>query len=258
MSTRTLVFLFLSLVCGGFGYADSAPSLLQTGLAAYQNKQYAEARDAFQKLLESEHPTPGLLNNLALAEYQLDQKPMALALWRKALSLQPSFRPAREGRALLESKMQMRPLESDSLSLWVHRNLEMVSVIDLSALSALLLALIGWMWLRYAARRMVAIEDEQPMPDFPTGATIWSVLFAALLVLTALKVKDGFYGRATVTAAKASVRSLPTDEGVGLFDLSGGAEVLVRRHENGWTQVQSGDGSSGWIKDAELLVTSER
>src|SRR5438046_1701602 len=72
----------------------SKEDFFEKGLASYQSKQYAEARDAFQKQLDQGKVSPGLLNNLALSVYQLDQKPFALALWRKALSIQPGFKPA--------------------------------------------------------------------------------------------------------------------------------------------------------------------
>ncbi|NJL24403.1 MAG: hypothetical protein HC902_04025 [Calothrix sp. SM1_5_4] len=51
--------------------------------------------------------------------------------------------------------------------------------------------------------------------------------------------------RATVIGAQVSARSLPADDGVGLFDLSGGHEVLVRRVQDGWTQVRNSEGATG-------------
>lgn len=230
--------------------------LFQKGLAAYQSKQYAEAKDDFQKLLDQGKVTPSLLSNLALSVYQLDQKPLALALWRKALSLQPTFRPAREGRDLLENKMQMRPLERDTLSLWVHRNLESVSLNELLWVNALLLALLGWYGLRYWGERSAALDEERERPAFPTLLAVWAVIFVAVSVLSGLKAKDAMNTRATVIAAHTSARSLPTDDGVPLFDLNGGSEVLVRRDQNGWLQVQNSDGASGWVKNSDVLVTN--
>jgi tetratricopeptide (TPR) repeat protein len=267
MFAQTLVstVLALGLTVGAAHATDHATdhamddqSLLQKGLSAYQNKQYAEARDAFQSLLAQGAVQPTVLHNLALAEFQLDQKPMALALWRKALSIQPSFRPAREGRAYLESKMQMHPFETDSLNLWVHRNLESLSFFDLLWLNALVILLAGWQWIEYFGRRGQAFAEGSSLPTFPTMAALLSAVFIGLVTLAALKGKDSFSDRATITAAKVSARSLPADGGVGLFDLSGGNEVLIRRQQDGWSQVQNSDGSTGWVKDSDLYVTSVR
>lgn len=237
--------------------ANAQPKdFFEQGLASYQNKQYAEARDAFQKQLDLGKSTPALLNNLALSVYALDQKPLALALWRKALSMQPSFTPARKGRDFLETKMNMRPLERDSMALWTHRTLESISLYEILWANALVLAMAGWFAFRYLGERAFAIEEEQPIPPFPTTTAVFVLLFLCTFTLTGLKFKDSLTERATITAAKASVRSLPSDDGVGLFDISGGAEVYVRQQQNGWTQVQNADGTAGWVKNSELLITS--
>jgi tetratricopeptide (TPR) repeat protein len=251
--------LVFTLMTGVFGVgAAMGEDFFEKGLAAYQNKQYAEARDAFQKQLDLGKTSPALLNNLALSVYELDQKPLALALWRKALSLEPGFKPALHGRDFLERKMNMRPLERDSLSLWLHRTFEAISGYELLWVNALILAIAGWSGLRYLGDRRFALEEEQPMPPFPTIPILSLGLLLLVTTLSVYKWRDSLAGRATITAVKASVKSLPADEGVNLFDISGGSEVYVRQAQNGWVQVQNSEGTSGWIKSADLLITSER
>lgn len=232
--------------------------LFQKGLTAYQNKQYAQALEDFQKLLDQGANNPSVLHNLALSAYQLDQKPFALALWRKALTLDPGFRPARAGRDFLESKIQMRPLEHDSLSLWTHRGLESLSSYELLWLNAIILAATGFLWLRYWGERTSALEEERALPAFPASALLMSIVLLLSLALVGVKTKDAFSPRATVTGGKVNAHSLPSEDSVGLFELNGGSEVLVRRKQEGWTQVQNGEGASGWVKDSDIFVTSER
>ena len=87
---------------------------------------------------------------------------------------------------------------------------------------------------------------------------ILSFILLSLVTLTAFKARQEFRTQGTIVGANVSARSLPADDGVGLFDLRGGAEVVVRRSESGWVQVQSAEGSSGWVKDSELFITSSR
>jgi tetratricopeptide (TPR) repeat protein len=254
-----LTILVLGLMGCVFQAAADAPSkenFFEKGLAAYQSKQYTEARDAFQKQLDQGKMSPGLLNNMALSVYQLDQKPLALALWRKALSIQPGFKPALSGREFLETKMNMRPLERDSLSLWTHRNLESISIYELALVNAMILAIAGWLLLRYLGERRFAVEEEQPMPAFPGMASVFLVLLIFTSTISVYKLRDSLNTRATITVVKASARSLPAEEGVALFDLSGGSEVFVRQQQNGWSQIQNAEGSSGWVKNSELFITS--
>jgi len=237
---------------------SSPEDLFRNGLTAYQNKNYEEARDAFQKALAQGPRSPQVLHNLALTYYQLNQKPQAMAFWRRALTMSPTYKAARAGRDLLESRLNMRPFERDSVSVWMARTLSSLSIFELLWLTALASSLTGWLWIRYLADRKNALDEEQPLPTFPTPAVLLSLALVACLALIDLKLGESGKTRATVITEKASAHSLPTDEAVSLFEVLGGHEVLVRQQQNGWSQVQNGDGSTGWMKDSDILITSER
>lgn len=236
----------------------SSEDLFQKGLAAYQNKQFDEARDNFLNLVAGGQASPALFHNLALAFFQLDQKPFAMAFWRKALALDPSFRPALAGRQMMESKFNMTSWEKDTFNLWIRRTMEGVSFYELAWLIAFVIGGAGWIWIRYLAARKIAIEDEQPKPAFPMIAAGLAVIFVGTLALMALKFSALQTTHATVVQPKINARSLPADEGVGLFELGGGVEVVIRRTEGDWLQVQNSDGATGWVKKSEVLVTDER
>lgn len=236
----------------------SPEDLFQKGLAAYQNKQFEEARANFGAIYQEGRLSAPLFHNLALTHFQLDQKPFAMAFWRKALAVDPGFKPALAGRKFLESKFNMAAWEKDTFSLWVRRTMESVSFYEICWLIALLLGSSGWMWIRYWAARKVAVEDEQPKPVFPVMAVGLGVILIGALLLVGLKFQMMNTARATVVQAKVSARSLPADDGVGLFDLTGGAEVVVRMRSHDWFQVQNSDGASGWVKKDEILMTDER
>ena len=96
------------------------------------------------------------------------------------------------------------------------------------------------------------------MPSFPTAAISLSVLFVLCVGLLAAKIQRGLQTRATVIQAHVSARSLPSDDGVGLFEMNGGSEVIVKRRNGDWSQVQNSDGASGWLRKDEIFVTSGR
>ncbi|MBX3020407.1 MAG: tetratricopeptide repeat protein [Bdellovibrionales bacterium] len=253
----------LSILLVSFSFSTLAQTageedFFQKGLAAYQNRQYDEARAQFEKLIADGQGTPRVLHNLALTYYQLNQKPHALALWRKALAQDPGYSAARTGRELLENRFHMRPFERSSAAAQLRHTLEYLSFYEVLWLFAATLSLAGWLWLRYYAGRRNALEEEQPLPPFPTGAVLASILLIAGLALTFLRAGLEFDTRATVVTEKADARSLPAEDGVSLFELAGGNEVLVRRQNDGWTQVQNSEGATGWVKDSEILVTSGR
>lgn len=235
---------------------ESQAGTFQKGLAAYQNKQFEEARGSFQSLLDQGLVTAEILHNLALANYQLNQKPLALALWRKALTLEPTFRAARAGREFTENELNQRGYERDQITQFFRTTLEFLSFYEATWLIALLLGVAGWMWIGYMGERKAAFDEERPLPDFPTPAVIVSLLLVLCMGLTGLKARQTFRTRATITGANVNARSLPADDAVSLFELRGGSEVLIRRQEKDWSQVLNSDGNSGWVKDSELYITS--
>lgn len=258
---RSLVpILFTAAVLCMQAWAQESTSedVFQKSLAAYQNKQFQEARDGFQKLISEGRANANLLHNLALTEYQLDQKAMALALWRKALYLEPEFKPARAGRDLLESQGAMRPFERDSVNLWRTRWLENFSIHEILWLTALLLAVTGSLWIRYISRRRIALEDEKPMPPFPVPATLTALLLLLVIAVATLKAIEVRTQKATVIAASVNIKSLPSDSGVAVGDAGPGSELRVLQKQTGWIQVQNSDGLSGWVKGESVLITTER
>lgn len=253
-----ILFLFSTFLCFPAFAQKTSTELFEKGLAAYQKKQYPEARDAFQQLIEQKNLSPEVLHNLALTYFQLDQAPWALALWRKALSIDPGFRPARMGRDFVEMKLHARGYEQDRIGELIQRNLEFISFFEALWMVAFLLTLSGWLWIRYGAARKKALSEESPLPAFPLAAILLSVVLLGNLGLVAMKLNFVLKTRATVVAKKTSARSLPSEEGVNLFELNGGSEVLIRRRDKDWLQVQNSDGSSGWLPASELFITSQQ
>lgn len=256
---RTLLFtlgFLLSFSPALQAEQTDSENLFQKGLAAYQNKQFDEARDDFQKLLDQGTVSVGILHNLALAEMQLNQRPRAIALWRKALSIDPHFTPARQGRQLLEEKFNMPPWERDSLDLAMRRFAESIPFTGALVLLAALLTVSGWFWIRYFADRRRALEIEQPKPTLPAMAWMFSIAFILVATLVLLQVKVESPLRATVINASVSLKSLPADDSVALQEIPGGSEVLVKRQQDGWAQVQNAEGSTGWVKHTDILLTS--
>lgn len=253
--SRVLCLLFIFAFTGSAWAAGE--EAFQQGLAAYQKRQFEEARTAFEKAAV-DSPTARVLHNLALTYFQLNQKPHALGLWRKALAIDPGYGAARAGRDMLETRYNMHGYERDAFAATLARTFERVSWYEVLWAVAVLLALTGWLTIRYFGERRAALDEDRPSPAFPTTATLAGVL---LLVAIATAVTKEIYRaeeRATVVTDKTSVRSLPSDEGVSLYDIPGGSEVLVRQTRDGWLQVQDAAGQTGWVKGAEMLVTSKR
>lgn len=251
-----LLFILFFISCLNLANAETAEVQFQSGLASFQSKQYEEAAKSFQAVLDSGLVSAEVLHNLALSNYQLGKKALALAQWRKALVLSPGHRAARSGLTYAEKSLGLGGFERDPVSRLLRQTVDTFSIFDVLWLLALALGVTGWLWLKFFIARRRALEEELPLPSTPSAAIILTVLVLGCAGLTTLKISYSSLTRATVIAPNANALSLPTEGSVGLFELKGGVEVLVRRHNSNWYQVQNSDGASGWVKDADLFITS--
>lgn len=251
---KSLILPFLLLFLGATAQAEDMT--FQQGLTFFQTKDYAKAKEFFEKAAKDHPQEASIFHNWALAELQAGRKGEALALWRKALSVDPAFLPARKGRDYIEGRFQMRAFEKDPWARSTRREIESVGMDELLASVALLLGLSGWLWLRYFRKRRTAYQEMLPNPPFPSVATIFSILLLLGTTVLTLKFSQRFVSRATITGDKVSAKSLPNDQSVALYDLGEGVEVLVKRRQDTWLQVTNSDGLTGWVPAHQLRITS--
>src|SRR5687767_10531742 len=85
-----LFFLFISLFVAAETTLEDG---LQAGIRLYQEENYEQASEKFKLAYGAKAETPALLFNWGLAAYKQQQKGLALALWRRALFLDPELSP---------------------------------------------------------------------------------------------------------------------------------------------------------------------
>lgn len=261
-----LVFLVLTLgsvepsACGAVSASGtSSEDAFRSGLAAFQKGDDAGARMAFTSGLASDPTNVVLLYNLGLTESHAGNKGLAIALWRKALVLQPDFASASRAVSWTKSKLEHAEIAHES-DLWESFRSAALTSISLNRylITTLLLFLIsGWLVLRYFGQRQRAQVDEKRMSSFPVAATFATALCLVFIFLSASKLYDASTVRATIIVKKTSARSSPNEQATPLFDLFEGLEVTLQSRAESWTQVTYPGGSTGWISNSSFLATND-
>ena len=234
-------------------FGQELDAVVAQAIQSYQKGQYQEAADSFKKAVESDPNNPALLYNWGLSSYKLNQKGLALGAWRKALAVQPSFSRAERAIRFAEKDIPRAAFAEDSF--WESYRLffKNTSSQKLLFVTAILIALTGFLAIRYLSRRKAAISDETPMPPFPIVLTVFGFLLLITLTLTISKLIDSSDIRATVVATPATVRTSPEAQATSIAELPEGGEVVIRRHEAGWAQVSYPGGITGWIELGKIL-----
>lgn len=261
--TKPLFVFFFSLLLPSLLWAqqnDSFAEFFKQGTQLYSAKEYDKARDAFAKALEKDPHNSMALTNLALAQFQLGKKPLAIGLLRKALAFDPDLSTARAGLKFALTQMDIKeiPHQLEAYESLRAKLLAPVPSLAYLLLTALLFFTAGWTLLNYFGRRRLAQQEEKSSPSVPMIGLIFSLGFLISLSLLSLKIYDDSISRATVIEDKVSLQTAPGENQATILDLYGGMEIIVKTVDKDWVQVTYPGSVTGWIKSSSVLITSEQ
>ncbi|WP_374076763.1 tetratricopeptide repeat protein [Bdellovibrio bacteriovorus] len=256
---KSLSVFFLSLVLPTLVVAQTGSSaeLFKQGTQLYLAKDYTKAQEVFTQALDKDPYNATTLTNLALAEFQLGKKPLAIGLLRKALASDPELPTAQAGLKFILSQMQVKEVPHQ-IETYESLRSKLLQPVPLSAyliLSALSLFAAGWILISYGGRRRKALEEEKSLPAFPLIGSLLSLAFVIFTGLLALKVYDSTILRGTIIEEKVSLQTAPGDNQVAILELFGGMEVIARETQGDWVQVTYPGSLTGWIKKSSVLMT---
>lgn len=237
---------------------ESFENSFKQGIQFYQSKDFEKARDAFAKASELEPHNAYALTNLALAQFQLGKKGLAIGLFRRSLELDPEMPVAKAGLKFALSQLETKdiPHQIENYETLREQFLQPVTLPAYLLLTALFLFAAGWTFFNFWGKRRLALQEERTLPGFPV---ISLLLFLCLILsgsLLILKLYDRSLTRGTIVEDKVAVQAAPGENQVALFDLYGGFEVVVRHVDQEWIQVTYPGASTGWIKKSALMITS--
>ncbi|MGE5086032.1 MAG: hypothetical protein ACM3MG_06990 [Bacillota bacterium] len=259
-----LIVFFLILILPTLGWTQNATAkadaisfaeLFKQGTQHYVAKEYDKSRDAFAKALEQDPHNATTLTNLALAQYQLGKKSLAIGLLRKALNYEPELPAAKAGLKFALSQMEIKevPHQIEPYEAFRARVLAPVPLIAYLVLTTLLFFSAGWTLLSYIGRKRRAFADEKASPSFPTVAVLMSLGFVVCASLLSLKIYDQSVVRATIVDDRVSLQTAPGDNQAAVLDLYGGMEVIVQTQNKDWVQVTYPGSLTGWVKTTSIL-----
>lgn len=249
-----LAFLFPALL---HAQTADAASLFNQGTQQYLAKEYKKAQEFFTQSLDKDPGNSIVLTNLAFAEFQLGNKPLAIGLLRKALTGKPDLEVAKQGLKFINSQLQVKdiPRQVELFESLRTKLLMPAPLYSFLVLSAISLFASGWVLLSYIGRRKKADEEEKTTPPFPLIGALLTLTFLIFTTLSVLKIYDASILRGTIIEEKISLQTAPGDNQVSILDLYGGMEVIVRESQGEWVQVSYPGSLTGWIKKSALLMT---
>jgi tetratricopeptide (TPR) repeat protein len=241
---------------------QSVAELLKNGAEFYHKKSFIEAEEVFKVAASKEPKNYVALYNWGLSLFQLDKKPLAVAVLRKAHNLSPEQTQIEQALEFTLSTMGFNPVSfnSDSGEYFRTKILQHLTLNSALGIWTLLLFLSGWFLLNYMGQRIRSIKNEKPLPQFPIAAGFFLALWLLSSLVSVTKAIDINTTRATIILEKAPILAGPSQDQLTLFELSGGSEVIIQIQSKDWVQIKAvntgTDGMSGWISESSIMKTS--
>lgn len=240
-----------------FSVANAKGEFFSQGTQMYVSKEYEKARDLFVKELDEDPGNPTVMTNLALTEFQLGKKALAVGLLRKALTLDSGLLTAQEALQFILPSMQIKetPRQIESYESLRSNILQRLPLSAFLLLSALTFFAAGWSLISFLGRRKKAIQEESAIPSLPFVSILLSILVILFTGLSGLKIYDTSVIRGTIIEDKVALQTAPGENQVSILELPGGTEVIARQIQGEWVQITYPGSITGWIKKNSILMT---
>ena len=222
--------------------------------ALYEKDKFADAANAYEAILKTEGDAAEVYYNLGNCYYKMDNIPLAILNYERAILLSPNDSDIRANLALARGKTADKvvpPSEMFFVTWWRDlSNCMSMDAWEILGIISFLLMLIGvalYMFWTQLWVRKVGIY----------GAML---LFVIVVIsnLAALSQNLGLKNRNTaiILAPSVTVKSSPSDRSTDLFIIHEGSKVeILDGTMKEWMEVKFEEGKQGWIpvSTAEII-----
>jgi len=248
-----LGIVFLAAFCSGLfapAAAQSNPAdaatLFAEANALYQEKQYAEAQDVYERILSAGRANASVYYNLGNTHFKQGHLGQAIANYLRAQRLSPRDPDVAENlryaRSLQVDQGFAPPARSFTARL-------LFGLRDRYTFNELAFTATALFWLFCLALASVFWKRDHSM----LRSIAWILFFLYAIAAGITFAKHATLNRrsAVVISPKISVTSGP-DAGTELFTLHEGTTAVVQRDHGSWVQITLPNGLSGWARRSDL------
>lgn len=236
----------------------------EAGIEAYNNKEYADAVEAFESVVANGHASADVYYNLANAYFKLGQqgdtsRPFAggelgraVLNYERALKLDPTMDDARYNLDIakdLTNDTEVVP-ESFIARLW-HSFAGAMTTNGWATLSLSSLFVTVGLLLLYLLHSAIVVRK---MAFFLAIATVLFFILATSLSLTQLRAATDSSRAVILTNDTTPVHASPDSGSKIIRQPSQGVTVQMERTQGDWTEVRFADGEKGWLRTRSVEV----
>lgn len=253
VSTKTMWIPFvvvLFLLPFRPAFASEAEALMKQGNQSYQDKQYEDAIETYQKVIDLAYEGVSLYYNLGNSYYREGKIGCAILYYEKALRLSPGDDDVIHNLAIANTKTvdKINTLPRFFLFQWWESLLALFTVGGWTHIVYLFyLLLLGSVGLYFFAKRSSA----QKYAIFTGLVSAMILLVAGSLWIVNLN-RESNVKSAVVIESTATVKLAPDSTSNDAFIIHEGLKVRELDKVEDWVKIRLQDGKEGWIKQDEI------
>lgn len=244
MRTTVLSAIVLSLLLVVLANASGDDDLWNSTNTAYDNSDYYTAIDGYLKILEKGRRTPEVYHNLGNAYFKSDKLGLAIAAFRHAINIDPSFTPARENleyaRQFTVDKVEEKP-RGFLLNIWYG----MAGIFSPQGHFIFTMA-VFWSIIGLLSLYILGIGRRELLSYLLILLSIIFILGAIITYTVVDEEQNTKWG--VMTATTAELREGPGEDFEKIFTGHEGLEFKILSQRQGYYLVELRNGLKGWMR----------
>ncbi|MCF7807770.1 MAG: tetratricopeptide repeat protein [Candidatus Marinimicrobia bacterium] len=241
---RTLKHMLMLLLLVSTNWAIDSEGLLRSGNQCYEQGDYPQAVEEYEKILRGDMESAVLHYNLGCAYFNLEKYGKAILHFEKASQLSPRdddiAHNLRYAKLFLKDRFDIpepMPLVQWIRDMWYGLSIYELKRLELIVLTLLVLVII----LHQFVLRDRGIRTLQPV------LISLSVIFILVGGWLWNRVLDGKEQTAILLVSQAEISSAPVSGSSTLFVIHEGTSGKILNTTDSWYEIRLPDGKTGWI-----------
>ncbi|HEM48746.1 MAG TPA: tetratricopeptide repeat protein [Caldithrix sp.] len=232
--------------------AANLHDVFNQGNQYYQQGEYEQAIESYQKIIEEGYESGPLYFNLGNAYYKLGQLGPARLYYERASEYLKNDEALQENMQLLNLRLvdQIEPMPQFFLNaVWTH-------VVDFIAIDMLIWIVTGLLWLslvvfsiRYYFRSRGRGDRFKILFAF---IFVIFIFFALISIQKIYNLENEQYG--IIMKSSVTSRAEPKISATEVFIIHEGTKVKIERVTGDWYEVRLADGKTGWLERTYLEI----
>lgn len=244
--------IFLTVCSCKNAFALDAKSLMQKANGLYQNNNFSEAAQIYQKLVDEDYEGTALYYNLGNAYYRLNKIGYAILNYERALRLSPGDDDVQHNLALANTKTvdNIEPLPKFFIFQWWE---SLLALFNLS----------GWTYTAYLFYLIILvsfgiylISQKPQLQRYAFFSGVFSVVIL-LIVASLLTVKlnrEVNIKNGVIVEPSVIAKVSPDKDSNDAFIIHEGLKVRLEDNIGNWYKIRLQDGKIGWANKQDIRV----